>query len=142
MQSQGGVPHHGRRNAWNANVDGFGQQVQTVASYAGMGASGTQNFVAPKRAITTDYVDFASGIVQRRNQVVQQVEQARIKVTNISCAMVAKIVVKCCQRFRHVGRAAPVNDVEPLVGVSMEKAKPVFGGCGSGVFRSALITRE
>src|SRR5215472_11913607 len=106
-----------------------------------MGTSCTQKLVAPRRAIATDDVDFAIGIVQRRNQVVQQVEQARIKVTNISSAVVSQIVIECRQGFRHVGRAAPVHDVEPLVGVSMEKAKPVFGGCRSSS-RSALRTSE
>lgn len=48
---------------------------------------------------------------------------------NFAGAMVAQIMVKLFQRFRYVGIAAPVNDVEPLASVSVIEAEPVFG-CG------------
>jgi len=44
--------------------------VKTVASHDRVRAAGTQEFVAPRRAVPTDNVDLAAGIVQGRGQVV------------------------------------------------------------------------
>ena len=51
----------------------------------------------------------------------------------LSRAMVAEIVVELGQRFWYVIFAAPVNNIESLIGVGVVKAKPVFrleGACG------------
>ena len=65
-----------------------------------MRAAGTQEFVAPGRAVSADDVDLTAGIVQGRGQVVEQVEQVGIEMTYLSRAMVTQIVVELSQRFR------------------------------------------
>ena len=97
-----------------------------MPSHARVGAAGTQEFVAPGRAVSTDNVDLTAGIVQRRGQVVEEVEQVGIKMTYFSRAMVAEIVVELGQRFWYVIFATPVNDIESFIGMGMVKAKPVF----------------
>jgi hypothetical protein len=73
--------------------------VKTVESHARVRAAGTQEFIAPWSAVPTDNVDLAAGIVQRRGQVVEQVEQVGIEMTYLSRTMVAEIVVERGQRF-------------------------------------------
>jgi hypothetical protein len=48
----------------------------------------------------------------------------------LSCTMIAEIVGELGQSFRQVILAAPINDIEPLVGVGVIKAKPVFARGG------------
>ena len=55
-----------------------------------MRAAGTQEFVAPWRAVPTDNVDLAAGIVQGHSQFVEQVEQTGIEMTYLSSTMVAR----------------------------------------------------
>jgi hypothetical protein len=55
-----------------------------------MRAAGTQEFVAPWRSVSANNVDLTAGIVQGRDQVVEQVEQVRIEVTYLSSTMVAE----------------------------------------------------
>src|SRR5271170_6908474 len=76
MQAQRGIPDGRCRNSGQANIDRFRLHVKTVASHARIGAAGAEEFVAPGRAVSTDHVDLATGIVERRGQVVEQVKQA------------------------------------------------------------------
>ena len=80
-------------------------------------------------------LDLAARIVQGCGQVVEQIEQVGIEMTHLSRTMIAEIVVELGQRFWQVSIAAPINDIEPLVGVGVVKAKPVFrvgGACCFG----------
>src|SRR5208283_3427639 len=70
MQAQRGIPHCCRRNPRYANVDGFCLHVKTMTSHARVCAAGTQEFVAPWRAVSADHVDLTAGIVQGRGQIV------------------------------------------------------------------------
>jgi len=61
--------------------------------------AGPQEFVAPGRAVSTDHVDLAAGIVERRGKVVEQIKQMGIEMTYLSGTMVAEIMVELGQRL-------------------------------------------
>jgi hypothetical protein len=125
-QAQSSISHGRGRNPGKANVDGFRLHVKAVRSHARMHAPAAQKFVTPWRAVSTDHVDLAAGIVEGRSQVVEQVEQVGIETAYLSGTMVAEITVEFVQRFWQIGIAASVNDVEPLPGMCVIKTQPVF----------------
>src|SRR5450631_3045659 len=69
LEAQRGVPHSGGDNSRQANVDGFRLHVEAVTSDPRVRAAGTQEFVAPGCAVSTDDIDLAAGMVQGRRQV-------------------------------------------------------------------------
>ena len=141
MQTQRGIPHRRGANSRQPNVDSFRLHVETVASHASVGVAGTQKFVAPRRTVSTDHVNFSVGVVQRCGQVMEQVEQARIEMMNVARTMVTKKMVERIQRSRYVGIAAPVNDVESLAGVCVIEAEPVFASRRHSNFRRSSERR-
>jgi hypothetical protein len=74
--------------------------MKAVPSHACVWAAGTQELVAPRGAVSADYVDFALGVIQRHSQVVEQVEEVRIEVVYVTRTMIAKKMVKLVQSFR------------------------------------------
>src|SRR5271165_1360753 len=100
-----------------------------------MWAASTQKFIAPGCAVSADYVDLTTGVVKRRGQLAEQVEQMRIEMAHLSGAMIAEIMVELIQRFRQVSFAAPVNDVEPLTGMGVIETEPIFARGRHGEFR-------
>jgi hypothetical protein len=94
MQTQGCVTQLRRRNSMQAYVDRFGLHVQAVLRHAGVRVARAQEFVAPGRTVAANHVDFTTGIAERRGQVVEQVEKARIEMTHISGTVVAQIMIE------------------------------------------------
>ena len=80
LQSQSGIAHFGGGNSRQPNVNGFSQHVETMDGDARIRAAGTQKFVALWSAVSTDDIDLAAVIVNRRCQVVEQVEQMGIEM--------------------------------------------------------------
>src|SRR5689334_21590838 len=99
-----------------------------------MRAAGTQEFVARWRAVSAKNVDVAAGIIHGRSQVIKQVEQVGIEMTYLSRAMIAEIMIDLGQCLRQISFAAPIYDIEPLVGVGVIKTEPVFARRESGGF--------
>jgi hypothetical protein len=89
MQAQGCVTQFRRRNPRYANVDRFGLHMQAVLRHSGVRVARAQEFIAPGRTVAANHIDFTTGIVERRGQVVEKVEQARIEMTHISGTVVA-----------------------------------------------------
>jgi hypothetical protein len=56
----------------------------------------------------------------------EQVEDARIIVVDISGAVVAQKIIESLKRFRDVLIALAIQDIQPLARVRMEKPQPVF----------------
>ena len=100
--------------------------MQTVPGHAGVWAARAQEFVAPGRTGATNHIDFTTGIAERRRQVVEQVEEARIEMAHISGTVVAQIMVELVQRFGDVLITATIDDIQPLAGVSVIEVQPVF----------------
>ena len=59
-----------------------------------------QEFVTPRRTVSADHIDLPTGIIERRSQVVEQIEQVEIEMMNVSRTMVAEIMVELIHRFR------------------------------------------
>ena len=55
----------------------------------------------------------------------QQIEDARIVFVNIARPMITKISVELSQSFRIVSVTVPINDVDPLSGMSVKQAKTI-----------------
>ena len=67
----------------------FGLHMQAVLCHAGVRVARAQEFVAPRRAAAANHVDFTTGIAERRGQIVEKVEEAKIKMAYISSAVIA-----------------------------------------------------
>ncbi len=63
-----------------------------------------QEFVARGRAVAANHIDFTTGIVERRGQVVEKIEKPRIEMAHISGTVVAQIMVKLVQRRECIDR--------------------------------------
>ncbi len=88
MQIQRGISQDGCRNSGQANINGLCLHMETMLGYARVRASMPQKLVAPRRAISADNIDLAIDVVTGRGQIVEQVEQAGIDVTDLTGAMV------------------------------------------------------
>src|SRR5579862_8313553 len=93
-----------------------------------MGAAGAEIFVRLRRSIAANHVDLAVRILKGAGEVVQQVEQPRIKVPNNTGAGVAQKVIQLVERREQIGIAAAVYNLQALVGVSVIKVEAVFAG--------------
>ncbi len=65
MQPQCGIPNSCRWNPRQANVDRFCLNVKAVESHARVRASRAQELVAPRSAVSTNYVNLTARIVER-----------------------------------------------------------------------------
>lgn len=132
-QVQSGIPHSRGGNSRQPDVNGFCLHMEAIEGNARVRGARTQEFVARWRAVSTDDIDLAAVIVNGRCQVVEQVEQVGIEMVHISRAAVAEVVVEFGQGFRQVTLAAPVDNIESLVGMGVVEAKAVFArGEGRG----------
>ena len=126
MQAQGCVAQLGRRNSRQANVYRFGLHMQAVLRHAGVRAARAQEFVAPGRTVAANYIDFATGIAERRGQVVEKVEEMRIEMMHITGTVIAQKMVELVERFGNVLITATIDNIQPLTGMSVIEAEPVF----------------
>jgi hypothetical protein len=129
MQAQGCVTQLRRRNPRQANVDRLGLHMQAVLCHAGVRAARAQEFVAPGSTVAANYIDFTTGITERRGQVVEKVEEVRIEMTHISRTVIAQKMVELVQRFGDVLITTTIDDVQPLARVRVIKAEPVLACC-------------
>ena len=97
---------------------------------SGVRTTSAQEFVAPGSTVAADHIDLTTGIAERRGQVVEKVEEARIEMTHISGAVIAQIMVELVERFGDVSITAAMNDIQPLTRVSVIEAEPVLGRRG------------
>src|SRR5271166_3988914 len=105
--------------------------MQTVLRHAGVRAARAQKFVAPGGTVAANHVDLTTGIAERRGQVVEKIEEARIEMMHISGTVVAQIMVELVQRFGDVLITATIDDIQPLACVSVIEAETVLV-CGRG----------
>lgn len=133
MQFKRGVPHDRGWNSGQTNVDGFCLHVEAVLGDARVRVSVPQILVAPRRAVSTDDINLAIAVMKRSGQVVKQVEQARIKVVDITGAMIPKKAIQLRQGLLRVGVAPAIYEVESLAGVGMIEAQPIFRNRFAGI---------
>jgi hypothetical protein len=126
VQGEGCVPQPGSRKIGQANVDGFGLYVEAVLRDPRVGVERTQEFVRLGRAISADHIDLVVGLTDRCEQVVKQVEEARVVVVNFAGPPVAEVVVKPIESLRDIGVAAAIDDVDALIRMSVEEAQAVL----------------
>ena len=63
----------------------------------------------------------------------KEIEEAGIEMMYCASAMIAKKVIERGKRLRHVGIAAPVDNVKPFAGVRMIEAKSIFSDYFRGI---------
>src|ERR1700729_2907251 len=100
--------------------------MQAVLRHAGVRVASAQEFVAPGRTVAANHIDFTTGIVERRGQVVDKVEEARIEMADISSTVVAQKMVEVVKRFGDVLITATIDDIQPLARVSVIEAEPIL----------------
>ncbi len=88
-------------------------------------AGSTKKFVAPGRAISADDVDLTVRPPYGSSQVMQQIEQAFVERMNLTGSMIPQKLVKASNRAGDVKVASPVNDVESLTSMGVEKIEAV-----------------
>ena len=128
MQAERRVAQFGGGDSRQANVNGLCLHVEAMLGHTGVGAAGAEEFVGLRGAVAADHVDFTPRIVHRLGQVIQQVKQSGIEVMNIAGAVIAQKMVQPVERRGQIRIAAAIDDIQPLVGVGVIKAEPVFAG--------------
>ena len=130
-EGEGGLAKVFGRDAGNADVDGFGQHV--LAVFGDSRGAGAEIVVAPRGAIAANDVDDCVGTVQPGEQIMKQVEFARIVVADISGAVVAQEVVEHLDGRRDIPVSDAINNVDRLAGVQVVHLEavlfPSWGGC-------------
>jgi hypothetical protein len=71
--------------------------VEAVLGDARVRGSVPQILVAPRSTVSTDNVDLTLAIMDRSGQIVEQIEQARIKVMHVTGTMVPKEIIQLGQ---------------------------------------------
>jgi hypothetical protein len=81
-------------------------------------------FIRPGRAIGTNYVDLGIGAPQGTYQIMKQVQDTRIVLSNIARPVVPQIQIDSRQRFGVVTIPVPIHNVEPLASVNLVQVQP------------------
>src|SRR5262249_36788352 len=100
--------------------------MQAVPCYSSVWAACTQEFVAPWRAVPANHIDFTTGIPERSGKVVEKIEEARIEMPDISGTVVPQKMVEPLEGVGDVLITATIDDIQPLPGVRVIKAQPIF----------------
>lgn len=125
MQLQGCISQARGFDTRNADIDCHRLHMQTVQGHT-MTMS-AEKFVAPRRAIAANDINFSIGPSNGSGQVVKEVEHSRIVVVNVTGAMIAKIFIESGQSFRNIKVTLPIDNVESFAGVRVEKVQAIFG---------------
>jgi hypothetical protein len=85
-----------------------------------------EKLVAPGTAITADDINFGVGPANRPGQIAEEIEQAWIVRVRIAGPMVAKEIVKLCQRLGKIRVSLTVNNVEVFPRMRVIQPQAVF----------------
>ncbi len=123
MHAESGIAQSCGIHAGHPDINSHRLHVQAVLSDRPRMAA--EKSIAPRRAVTTDHIDFRIRVAESTGQIVQQIEQPRIEMVDRSGAVVAKKVLQLVDGRRNILLPAPVNDIEPFIGVSVIQPKTV-----------------
>jgi hypothetical protein len=115
MKVQRRIAQGRRRNSGQADIDGHGLHVQAVLGYGRRAAS--QKFVAPRRSIAADNVNFLIRPARGGNQVVEQIEDPRIVGMDFARPVVPQKVFQLLQRHGIIGVSMAIDNIKALVRV-------------------------
>lgn len=115
MKVQCGITQSGRGNSWQPDVDGHGLHVQAVLSYSRRAAP--QKFVAPRRSIAADNVNFLIRPARGSNQIMKQIENPRIVGMDFSRPVITQKVFQLLERHWIIGLPVAIDDIKALVRV-------------------------
>ena len=65
-----------------------------MESYARMGAAGSQELIAPWRAVSADDIDLAAVVVEGQSEIVEKIEEPRIEMMHCARSVIAKEMAK------------------------------------------------
>ena len=115
MEFQRSIAQLRRIDAGHTDVDGHGLHVQAVLGHGRRAAS--QKFVAPRRSIAADNVNFFVWPARGSNQVVEQIEDPRIVGMDFSRPVVSQKVFQLLQRHGIIRIPMAIDDIKALVRV-------------------------
>lgn len=124
MQGERRVAQTSGGNTRHANVDGFAEHVLAMLGDAHTCAA--KKFVAPRRAIAANNVDFSAGMANSRRQIAEQIKQARIKINDVTGAVIAEEMIEAIDRVGKIGIALAIDDIDALIRVQMKEQQAMF----------------
>ena len=122
-KAQGGIPQFSCRYARNADVDRLSEHVQTMRGNTDGRAP--EKLVAPGRAIAANDVDFSFRFSNGHGQIVKQIKEALIQLSDIARPVIAQKLIEANDRGRDVLIAVAIDDVDSLVRVSVIEPQPI-----------------
>jgi hypothetical protein len=87
---------------------------------------GAQEFVAPRRTVTTNDVNFGVGPFQCDVQVVKQIEYSRIVLVNVAGAVIPQILIELREGPGNVVATSPVDSIYPFPRVDVKEPQTIF----------------
>lgn len=126
MQLESSIAQDRRRDCRQTNVNSLCLHVQAVPGDTRVRASVPQVLVALRRAVSANDVDLAVEVVNGRGQIMKKIEQARIKMVDVTSTVIAKKVIQLGQSLLRIGVAPAIHDVEPLAGVCVIETQPIL----------------
>ncbi len=118
-ESQGGVPELQGRRPGKTNIDRFGLHMQAVLGDAGR--VGTQVFVAFRRPITANDMDFGVRTADGLFRIPQDIENPWIVMMHLSRAVIAEEMIQLRQRGGDICIAMAIHNIQMFAGMSMVK---------------------
>jgi len=117
LQFQGSIAQLPGGHSRKTNIYRHGLHMQAVFGHAaGATAQGPIGF---RRAIATDNVDLGIGAPNLAGEIVEQIEQPRIKLRYSPIARVAQKIIELFERLRKVSITLAINNVNMFVCVSV-----------------------
>jgi hypothetical protein len=108
-------------DARHTDVNCFGLHMQAVSRYAT--TVGSEEFVAPRGTVTTNDVDFATGMSDGGGQVNEEVVESGIEMANCARTLVAQKIVDLFESVLEIGVRAAIYDIQPFVGMRVITAR-------------------
>ena len=134
VERQGYVAHHWGWDAVDAEVNSLGNDVLGV--FGGVrGSAGAEFVVGFLGAVAGEHVNHSVGFAELGEHGVQQVKGARIVLIHLFVVRVAEEIIQLVERFRNVGIAHTVDDVEHISGVAVRQFNLIF----FALFRQRVI---
>ena len=134
MERQRRVSQAGGAHARDANINRHCLRVQTMSR--NVVSVSPQKFIAPRRAVAGNDIDFIVGMPEFRLNIVKQIKQPRIVMEYVSGPPIFQIFIETSESLWNVTVSSAIDNIEPLSSVRVEEPQPIFwsrGNCGGGM---------
>jgi hypothetical protein len=115
VKVQCGIAQSACRNSRQPDVNSHGLHVQAVLGHRRRAAP--EKFVAPRRSIAADNIDFFVWPAGGTSQIVEQVKHPRIIGMDFARSVVPQKVFQLLKRYGIIGISVAIDDIKALVRV-------------------------